>query len=98
MRPDKDAPQGDALGSAVFTTLDGLAITVTSIKAGSDLWVRFAAAGTGDAAAAEASRLNARLTGWTYQIGSWKQKALVPTLDDLKAPPPPAPAPPPAKP
>jgi hypothetical protein len=36
--------------------------------------------------------LNARLAGWTYQIGSWKQKSLVPTLDDLKAPPPPAPA------
>ena len=26
-----------------------------------------------------------RLAGWTYQIGSWKEKSLVPTMDDLKA-------------
>jgi hypothetical protein len=96
VRPDKDAPKGDALGSAVFTTQDGLAITATPVKAGNDLWVRFSAAGTDDKAAAEASRLNARLAGWTYEIGSWKQKALVPSLDDLKAPPPPSPPPAPA--
>jgi hypothetical protein len=34
---------------------------------------------------AEADKLNARLAGWTYQIGSWKEKSLVPTIDDLKA-------------
>jgi hypothetical protein len=95
VRADKDAPKGDALGTAVFTTNDGLSITATPTKAGSDLWVRFAAAGT-DKAAAEAARLNARLAGWTYEIGSWKQKALIPTMDDLKAAPPPAPAPAPS--
>lgn len=93
VRPNKDAPAGDALGSAVFGTQDGLAITATPVKVGSGLWVRFAATGTGDAAATEAARLNTRLSGWTYQIGDWKQKALVPTLDDLKAPPPRAPSP-----
>jgi hypothetical protein len=92
VRPDKDAPKGDALGTTVFTTDDGLAVTATPVKAGGDLWVRLAVAGTGDKAAAEASRLSARLAGWTYQIGSWKQKALAPTLDDLKATPSPAPA------
>lgn len=97
VRPDKDAPTGDALGTAVFTTDDGLSITATPTKAGSDLWVRFAATGA-DKASAEAAKLNARLAGWTYEIGSWKQKALIPTLDDLKAAPPPAPAPAPAKP
>jgi hypothetical protein len=93
VQPDKDAPKGDALGTAVFTTDDGLSITATPTKAGGDLWVRFAAAGTGDKAAAEAARLNARLGGWIYEIGSWKQKALIPTMDDLKTAPPPAPAP-----
>jgi len=99
VRPDKNAPKGDALGTAVFTTTDGLTITATPVKAGNDLWVRFAAAGA-DKASAEAATLNARLVGWTYEIGSWKQKALIPTLDDLKAAPPPAaaPAPAPAKP
>lgn len=93
VRPDAEAPKGEALGTAVFTTKDGLAITANPVKAGSDLWVRFSAAGTGPNAAPEAAKLNARLAGWTYQVGSWKQKALVPTLDDLKAPPPPAAAP-----
>jgi hypothetical protein len=89
VRPDKDAPKGDALGTSVFTTQDGLTITATPVKAGSDLWVRFVAGGTNP----EAAALNARLGGWTYEIGSWKQKSLVPTLDDLKAAPPKAPAP-----
>ena len=25
------------------------------------------------------------MNGWAYQLGSWKEKAFVPTLDDLKA-------------
>ncbi len=40
----------------------------------------------------EAAKLNAKLAGWTFQLGSWKQAALTPDLDALKAPPP-APAP-----
>ena len=35
------------------------------------------------------------LAGWTYQIGAWKEKSLVPTIDDLKAEPPPQAASPP---
>jgi hypothetical protein len=89
VRPDQDAPQGAALGSAVFTTQDGLTVTATAVKAGGDLWVRFVAGGDKP----EAAGLNARLGGWIYQIGSWKQTSLVPTLDDLKAAPAPAPAP-----
>ena len=38
-----------------------------------------------DEVKAEAQRLNGRVAGWTYQIGSWKEKSLVPTIDDLKA-------------
>jgi len=106
VRKDANAPEGDALGTSVFTTDDGLAITATPSRAGGDLWVRFAVAATDDKAKAEAQRLTAQLAGWTYEIGSWKQKALIPTLDDLKAPPPPpappasaaSPAPAPAKP
>ena len=50
-----------------------------------DLWARFDATGSGQGQA-EADRLNARLGGWAYQLGSWQEKALAPTLDDLKAP------------
>ena len=55
-------------------------------KGAKDVWARFAATGK-DKTKDEADKLNARLAGWTYELGSWKQKALVPTLDDLKAPP-----------
>lgn len=79
VQTDKD-PVGDQQGQSVYTAGDGLAVTATVFKGDKDIWARFAATG-GD----EASKLNARLAGWTYQLGSWKQKALVPTLDDLKS-------------
>jgi hypothetical protein len=78
--------EGEEAGHAVFTTSDGLAVTATVYHDGKDLWARFAVTG-GDKAKAEADRLTARLTGWSYEIGSWKEKALVPTMDDLKAAP-----------
>jgi hypothetical protein len=74
---------GEALGQAVFTTRDGTTVTIRASKAGPALWATFAVEGKGAAALG-------KLNGWAYEIGSWKEKALVPTLDDLKAP---APAP-----
>jgi hypothetical protein len=92
-------PVGDKIGESVYTTNDGLAVTASVFKGDKDIWARFAAApGAGldpaasDKAKAEADKLNARLVGWTYQLGDWKRKALAPTLDDLKAPPPEKPA------
>ena len=86
VQTDKD-PVGDKIGQSVYTTDDGLAVTATVFKGGKDIWVRFAATGS-DKSKAEADKLNAKLAGWTFQLGEWKQKALAPTLDDLKAPPP----------
>lgn len=77
-------PVGDNIGKAVYTTTDGLMVTVMVFKGNKDIWARFTAAGS-DKTRNEADKLNARLAGWTYQLGDWKQKALVPTLDDLKA-------------
>jgi hypothetical protein len=96
VQPDKD-PVGDKLGQSVYTTADGLAMTVTVFKGEKDIWARFAVTGS-EKSKDEADKLNARLAGWTYQLGSWKQKALVPTLDDLKATPPAAESPPAAEP
>jgi len=92
VRPDADAP-GSEVGHSVFTTNDGLVVNVTMLHADNDVWARFAVSKTDDKAKVEAERLGARLAGWTYQIGSWKEKALAPTLDDLKAAEPPSPAP-----
>ncbi len=91
----KPAPApGTAEGQSVFTTSDGMTVTATVTKDGSDIWVVFAVSGDGKAKAA-ADALAAKVKGWAYKLGSWKEAALVPSLDDLKAfvPPPPAPKP-----
>ena len=90
VQTDKE-PVGDKIGQSVYTTSDGLAVTATVFKGDKDIWARFAATGN-DKTKDEADKLNARLAGWTYQLGAWKQKALVPSLDDLKAPAPEKPA------
>ena len=90
VQTDKE-PVGDKVGQSVYTISDGLAVTATVFKGEKDIWARFTATGR-DKTKDEADKLNARLAGWTYQLGSWKQKALVPTLDDLKSAPPEKPA------
>lgn len=86
VKADQDVP-GTEAGHSVFTTTDGLAVSVRVFQAGADVWARFAASGSGRTKQ-EADQLNARLHGWTYEIGSWKEKSLVPTLADLLATPP----------
>ena len=90
VRPENEA-KGDKIGEAVFTTSDGMVVTVTISHADKDVWARFAVTG-GDKTKTEADKLSARLANWSYQVGSWKEKSLVPTLDDLQAPPPTKPA------
>ena len=90
VQTDKE-PVGDKVGQSVYTTSDGLTVTATVFKGGKDIWARFSASGN-DKTKDEAEKLNGRVAGWTYQLGAWKQKALVPSLDDLKAPPPEKPA------
>jgi len=73
-----DKPAGEAVGQGVFSTTDGQTITAAVFRGDKDIWVKFTVAGD--------DKLAAKLAGWSYQLGSWKEKALVPTLDDLKAP------------
>jgi hypothetical protein len=84
VKADADAPGSEA-GHSVFTTSDGLAVAVTVLHADTDVWARFAVSGSSDKVKAEAERMNGRVAGWTYQIGSWKEKSLVPTMEGLKA-------------
>ena len=79
MKPDAEAP-GIEAGHVVFSTNDGLAVTVTVRHADQDVWARFAVSGTNEAKA-EADRLNARMAGWTYRIDSWKDISLFPNID-----------------
>ncbi len=91
-------PLGEKAGESVFSTLDGLEIHVTVNHLDKDSWTRFTVAAP-ERGKPEAERLNAKLAGWAFQTGAWKDKSLIPTLDDLKAPPPAeAPKPPAPKP
>jgi hypothetical protein len=80
-------PIGDKIGEAVFTTSDGLDITVTVNHLGKDSWTHFAVAAP-DRNKPEAERLNTKLSPWAFETGAWKDQSLDPSLDDLKAPPP----------
>ena len=103
VKPAAQQP-GQAIGTSAFTLTDGTVVDVTVFGApvtdtkeagAKDIWVQLAVRGDSE----EARKLAARVKGWAYQVGSWKEKALVPALDDLKAAertPPAAPAAPPA--
>jgi hypothetical protein len=91
VKPAGQVP-GATIGQTVLTTTDGMVVQATVNKAGADVWVVLSARGDG-AAKGEAAALQARVDGWAYAVGSWKESALVPTMDDLKASePPPTPA------
>lgn len=79
VKPVAEIP-GDALGEGRFGLTDGLSVAVFPHKAGEALWLRLKAEGEGE----EAARLNARWSGWAYQVGPWKEKAMVPRLEDLR--------------
>ena len=83
VRPISEQP-GEKLGTSVITTASGMVVTATVFQAGADIWVQFAVTGDGEAKA-EADILAARVKGWAYQVGAWKEKSFVPTIDDLKA-------------
>jgi hypothetical protein len=82
-----DQQPGTVIGQVVFHTTDGLTVTARVSQADKAVWAHFTVTGT-DKAADEATKLAPVVDGWAYQIGAWKLKALVPSLDDLKAPPP----------
>jgi hypothetical protein len=76
---------GTPLGKTVVTTGDGMTVTVTLSKAEKALWATFAAAGQ-DKAKAAAAALAAKVDGWAYELPTYKEESLAPTLDQIKAP------------
>ena len=83
VKPAAEQP-GEKIGSSIFTLTDGMTVTVTVYRVETDIWAQFHAAGAGEAKT-RADALNARITGWTYQVGSWKEKSFLPKLDELKS-------------
>jgi hypothetical protein len=83
VKPAAQEP-GSLVGTAIFSISDGMTVTVRVFQAGQDVWAQFAATGSG-AARAEAAKLEATIGAWAYELGSWKEQALIPSLADLKA-------------
>jgi hypothetical protein len=99
VKPAAQEP-GTQIGTSLFTTADGEKISVTGFKAGTaekpEFWAQFSVAGDGTAKDA-ADKLEAKVKGWAFQLGTWKEAALVPAMADLKSSEPaPAAAPTPA--
>ena len=87
------APEAPPAGvsHAVFNTFDGLKIDVAGRKDGSRTLVSFAPSSTAKETEAEATTLAARVTGWEFEIPSYKYDGLFRPLEDLlKKPPEPA--------
>lgn len=89
VRPVAERP-GDALGTTRFTLTDGTVISVAVFGYANpkaeegqppEVWTQYAVQGD----SAEAKALAAKVDGWAYQVGGWKEKSFVPLLDALKA-------------
>jgi hypothetical protein len=81
------------VATASYTTFDGLTVELKLFEDNKKDWVAVAATGTGKAAA-EAKKIEARVSPWRYQIPQFKAQMLQTKLADLLAPPPPPPSPP----
>ena len=72
--------------TAVYTTFDGLAVTVRLVRRDNADWAAIAASGSG-AAEAEAKALNDRLSRWGYAIPETQANLMRRKLADLIEPP-----------
>lgn len=84
------APKGAPLSHAVFKTFDGLEIDIAGYQAGKHgkHYIDVVARGGGKQAGPEAARINARLSGWEYQIPGYRYQEIFQPLSGLLAPPP----------
>jgi hypothetical protein len=75
------ALQASPIGEARFAFTHGLGVSVSAIRDGEQLWILLGAEGESQ----EAQRLAERWRKWAYQVGSWKEKAFLPRIEDLLA-------------
>ena len=80
------APADARVSHAVFRTFDGLEVEVAGRKDGTRSLIALTARSQGADTAAEAQRLNARLTGWEFEIPEYKYGAIFRPLEDLLKP------------
>jgi len=76
------AEEDDSSARTVFTTFDGLEITVDSLIRDEKPWITINAIQS-DSESDEATKINERVGGWTYQIQSYKGDQLRRRWDDI---------------
>jgi hypothetical protein len=74
--------QYDSAATTVFKTFEGLEITIKSAIRDEKSWITVSA-NQPDASSEEAAKINERLSGWTYQIQSYKADQLRRRWDDI---------------
>lgn len=74
--------QDDSAATSVFTTFDGLEITVRSSVRDENTWITVSA-NHSDAESGQAEKINDRVDGWEYQIQSYKASQLRRRWDDI---------------
>jgi hypothetical protein len=83
------APAADVkVSQVVFHTFDGLDITVAGHKDGPRTLISLSFHGSGKDAEAEAKTLGDRVSGWDFDIPSYKYDSIFKPLEDLLAKPP----------
>jgi hypothetical protein len=86
VRPQTDVRFSSA-SRIVFTTFDGLAVTLDVAEQDGMSWVKISAVSTDPKTAAEAQALNAKEGAWAYAVPSWKAELFRKPLESLlKAP------------
>jgi hypothetical protein len=80
------APASPAAAHAVVRTFDGLEITLSGRKDGGRSLLTLSAQSSAAAGAADAQQLDARLTGWEFQVPDYKYAAIFVALDELLKP------------
>jgi hypothetical protein len=81
------APPADAkLSHAVYHTFDGLEIDVAGRKDGSHDLVTFTVHSTAKETEAEAQKLTTQLTGWEYELPSYKYDSIFHSQEELLKP------------
>jgi hypothetical protein len=68
---------------AVFTTFDGLEVTMTITKKEEKYYAKFAAAFNAEKAEAQADSLNAKFKEWAYELAKYKVENLEKKRDEL---------------
>jgi Domain of unknown function (DUF4340) len=73
------------VATAAYTTFDGLTVDLRIVEKDKTDWIAIAAKGSGKAAP-EAKKIEARVTGWSYAIPSYKAGLINTKLADLIEP------------